>query len=727
MKKRIAFITVCALLLQSVPTRAQDIHPNFNPNILISDTVFSDTQTFGGSDGIQKFLESKGSVLANTNPLFLIKLNEPNDPNLKQVLGDPGYNTGHLRTAAELIWDSGQASGLNPQVILVTLNKEQGLITGTFNEYTLQKALNRAMGFDCPDNTGCGNLFPGFYYQLFGNIDTAGNRYLGAAKSLMKSFNAPNGRGPAINGRPAQVGETITIYNTLGGFTGVLQKQLVTLINKATAALYRYTPHAFNGNYNFWRFFTSWFRYTNGTLVRVSGEDSTYIIQNGERQFVPNFIALARNIDLAKTTVVSPSEMTDYPIGSIYGPKDNTIISVNNAFYVFLNNIKHPVSDFVLRQRNLNPLNSISISPDEAAIFPDGLQLTPSEGTVLKGETQEHIYRVQNGILKRFSLFTLTQYNITKKIEIVPDNEIASYPASGFVPPIDGTLIKGAENSSVYLVQQGQRLPLTEELFKNHGYSFKKVVTLKTAEELSSLAIGTPPPPKDGTYFALSGSKEFYLYKDGAKHFISSFTAKQRKIIPDYSFEASIAAHWPDGIMVPPLDGTLVKAYTAHEIYLVHKGQLQLVPPELFKNLKLKQKNIVILPDAEIEALPTDGYAEPAENTYFSVSETKEFYLFRNGEKNPIFPLVKKQRSMTPDVVFSQKMAHEWNTGSPLMPREYTILKGDVSKTVYLVLEKKLRPLTATAVKRRGYTAKKIITVPQNEIDTYPKGAIMTK
>ena len=25
--------------------------------------------------------------------------------------------------------------------------------------------------------------------------------------------------------------------------------------NNATAALYRYTPHVFNGNYNFWKFF----------------------------------------------------------------------------------------------------------------------------------------------------------------------------------------------------------------------------------------------------------------------------------------------------------------------------------------------------------------------------------------------------------------------------------------------------------------------------------------
>jgi len=727
MKKRIALITLFAFLFWSIPVQAQDIHPNFNPNILIADAVFSDTQALGGPDGVQKFLESKGSVLANTNPIFLVKLNEPNDSSLKQALGDPEYNLGRLRTAAELIWDAGQASGLNPQVILVTLNKEQGLITGTFNEYTLQRALNRAMGFDCPDNTGCGNLFPGFYYQLFGNVDTAGNRYLGATKSLMKSFNTPGGRGPAVNGKPAKAGDTITIYNTLGGFTGVLQSQLITLMNKATAALYRYTPHAFNGNYNFWRFFTSWFRYVNGTLVQTTGEDKTYIIQNGARQLVPNFIALARGLDLTKTIIVSPSEIADYPIGSVYGPAENTIISINNVYYVFLNNKKHPVSDFVLRQRKLNPFTSISISQDEGLLFADGTQLTPSDGTVLKGETQANVYIVQNGSLRRFSPFTFKQYNVAKKVEIIPDTEIASYPVSGFVAPLDGTLVKIQESPSIYLVQQGQRLPLTEELFKNHGYSYKRVATLETAEELASLSLGTPPAPKEGTYFALSGSKEFYLYKDGARHFISSFVAKQRKITPDYAFEASIAANWPDGIMVPPLDGTLVKAQHAPNVYIVSKGQLQKLSAELFKNHGFKLKQIVTLSDAEIESLPTDGYAEPAENTYFSVSKTKEFYLFRGGEKHPIFPLVKKQRSMAPDFVFSEDMASEWKIGDPLMPREYTVLKGDISNTVYLVLGKRLRPLTSVALKRRGYTAKKITTVPQKEIDAYPKGETITR
>src|SRR3990167_2868862 len=102
------FLTiVSAILLASVPLSAfAQVDPLFNANNLIDDKVFSDTQTFGGAEGVQKFLESKGSVLANTAPDFLIKLKEPAATLLKQGLEDPQPNLPRLRTAAELIWDA---------------------------------------------------------------------------------------------------------------------------------------------------------------------------------------------------------------------------------------------------------------------------------------------------------------------------------------------------------------------------------------------------------------------------------------------------------------------------------------------------------------------------------------------------------------------------------------------------------------------------------------------
>lgn len=605
-QKFFSAIAVFTMLVMPLSVFAQDIDPAFNPNKLVEDKVFNDTQTFGGPEGIQKFLESKNSPLANTSLDFLVKLKEPDNIMLKQGLEDPQPNLGRLRTAAELIWDASRQSGLNPQVILVTLNKEQSLITGRQNAGAaeMQKALNNSMGFDCPDATGCGNLLPGFYFQLFGNYDSSGNRYLGAAKSLMRSFNTENGRGPQVNGAISRVGDTITLDNTTGSFSNVPPTQSLTLGNKATAALYRYTPHVFNGNYNFWRFFNAWFRYPNGTLLSLANDSKTYIIQNGTRQLVPAFVAQARALNLSSKIIASPNELDSYPVDKVYGPVDNTIVksSSDNKTYVFISNIKHPVSDFVLTQRGLNPAAAVTVAADELNMFDAGNVLPPSNGTVIRGKNEPAIYLVEEGTIKLFSPYTFSQRKIAaKNVVHVPDAEIATYQKNGFVAPLDNTLIKPEGGATVYLVEKGLKRPVLAEIFKIRGFSGKNVATL-SAQEVAALPIGSYATPKDRTFFKVAETGEFYMFKEGSKHEISNFVAKQRGMTPDYTFSQAVATEWFDGIPVPPRDNTVIKGDKNPTVYLVIGGQLRPLTANAFKRRKLTAKRITTLSQAEVDA-----------------------------------------------------------------------------------------------------------------------------
>jgi hypothetical protein len=607
LKQKIFKFFSALVIIASLPFSAlAQADPNFNPNKLIDDKIFADIQTFGGPQGVQKFLEIKGSPLANTNSDFLVKLKEPEITMLKQSLEDPEPSLGRLRTAAELIWDASVQSGLNPQVIIVTLNKEQGLISGQFNsDSELQRALDHAMGFACPDSGGCDSLFPGFYYQLFGNLDAAGNRYLGAAKSLMKSFGVPSGRGPMVNGAVAKVGDTISIANTQGSPYNAPAEQLVTLLNNATAALYRYTPHVFNGNYNFWKYFNEWFRYPNGTLLALAGDAKTYIIQNGTKQLVPDFVAAARGLNLSGKITVSPTEYDSYPTDKVYSPADNTVVKAadDGKTYVFINGVKHPVSAFVLGQRGLNPAAALSVSASEASLFDTGTVLPPNDGTIIRGQVQPAVYLVSGGQIQLFSEYTFKQRKVTaKQITLVPDEEISTYAQSGFVPPFDGTLIKSTDAGTVYLVQKGMKQPLTADLFKNRGLSFKNVVSL-AADEVGSLQLGSFASPKDYTFFAIdSKTGPLYEFKEGTKHQISSFVAKQRGITPDYVFSSAMAVTWYDGISIPPRDNTLIKGDKNGTVYLVSKSQLRPLTAVAFKNRRYSNKNIKVLPQAEVDS-----------------------------------------------------------------------------------------------------------------------------
>ncbi len=599
---KVIFVFLIAILPLSAFAQ---IDPGFNPNRLIDDAVFADTQTFGGAEGIQKFLEIKNSVLANISPSFLAMLKEPDSALLKTALEDPSPNLGRLRTASELIWDASRHSGLNPQVIIVTLQKEQGLITNHQNSSPdkLQKVLDKAMGFNCPDGGGCGNLFPGFYYQLFGNFDSAGNRYLGATKSLIKSYSYLEGRGPSVNGNIARVGQNINLENITNN-PEAPKEQTVNLGNRATAALYRYTPHVFNGNYNFWRYFQEWFRYPNGTLLSLSGDNRLYIIQNGTKQVVPEFVVKARNLDLSKKLTASPNELSTYPDDKIFGPTDNTVVKAegDNKIYVFIKNIKHPVSEFVLSQRNLQTAMALNISVSESQLFEQGSVLPPSDGTILRGEVDKSVYVVENSVLKLFSDFTFKQRKIVgKNVIVVPDLEIATYQKLGFVAPLDGTLIKATGSQTVYLIEQGLKHPISAELFKNRAFKAKDIAII-SSDEVSSLIIGAFAHPKNMTWLKNSQTGELYLFKEGALHAISKYVAKQRGITPDFAFSQSEIQEWPVGISIPPKDGTLITGSESKTVYLVAKSQLRPLTATAFKKRKYSFKNVVKLLQDEVDA-----------------------------------------------------------------------------------------------------------------------------
>lgn len=618
-KRKIITAVVILLLPLFISVNAQSakagFDPGFNPSLLIDDKRFLDTQTFGGAEGIQKFLEKKGSVLANTSQDFLVKLREPGFSDLKTKLEDPKPALGRLRTASELIWDASQQSGLNPQIFIVKLQKEQGLITTRQNDPAdrLQRALDFSLGFGCPDNSPCNGIFQGFYFQLFGALDQQGERYLGAGKSLVRAFNTPLDKPVlSIGGKGVKVGDIAEISNTTDPY-GVPPTQQVLISNRATAALYRYTPHVFNGNYNFWRYFNEWFKYPNGTIMQVGTDTAKYIIQNGSRFALPTFVAQAKGLDLSTSIVVSPTEVESYPADpSPLGPDDNTIVSVTGSpqKYVFINNLKRPASDFVLKQRKLDPSKTLTITPEENLLFKESEQLTPTDGTVLRGVQDKAVYLVESGKLKAYSGLTFNQYKVAKKVQIVPDAEIASYPKNGFVVPLDGTIVKSASDRAVYEISAGS----------------KKI---------------------------FSG--------------------------------------------------------------------------EIFRNRKISPKAISILSQEEMAGIPDGGSALPANKTFYKVAETGEQFYYNNGESKPLLPLVIKQQKITPDFTFSQLEHNSWKLGTPVAPREGTIVKGKDSDAIYIVSTKKLRPLTFEAFKRRKITPKQIVTIPQTELEQYEKGDMMSK
>jgi uncharacterized protein with LGFP repeats len=251
----------------------------FEPGNIISDAVFFDGRSLDAPT-IQTFLNFKGAnCVAGADGSPCLK-------NFRQTTvvqqGDAyctQYNGAPNESAATIIAKVGAACGINPKVLLVLLQKEQGLVTTTNPS---QGAYDNATGFACPDTSACDPAFSGFVSQVY----FAGRQFQRYAAGVVGSYRA--GMVNTISYYPATAQ-----YNNLNNWR--CGTSSVFIMNKATAGLYSYTPYRPNqaalaagygtgdscsayGNRNFYNYFTDWF---GSTGYRITGAIGTYYINQG--------------------------------------------------------------------------------------------------------------------------------------------------------------------------------------------------------------------------------------------------------------------------------------------------------------------------------------------------------------------------------------------------------------------------------------------------------------
>ncbi len=249
------------LILQALQSTASAASASsFNPGNIISDEVMGNYNSMSVEE-IQRFLTEKGNC-NNTNRALYEQLTKQY-PNItwhfenghficlsEERFGD-GQNIGSGQTAAEVIYEAAKDYEINPQVIIVLLEKEQGLITDSYpNSYNYRAAT----GYGCPDTAACDTKYYGFKNQVR-NAAAMFRSVLDGGWS-----NYPSGRTNYVQYHP----------NKDCGGTNVY------IENRATSALYRYTPYQPNsaslnagygtgdicssyGNRNFYMYFTDWF------------------------------------------------------------------------------------------------------------------------------------------------------------------------------------------------------------------------------------------------------------------------------------------------------------------------------------------------------------------------------------------------------------------------------------------------------------------------------------
>jgi hypothetical protein len=250
----ILVIAVCQSGLLSPPPLSAIAAPGsgFDPGMIITDSLFFAAESMNVGQ-IQGFLNDKGqSCTPAAGGPPCLKDYRQDTTNIAANIYCGGYSGARNETAAEIITKAAIACGISPKVILVLLQKEQRLVTRTRPSVGNYSA---ATGNACPDTAPCDPNYAGFFYQIYHGA-RAFQRYVKRPQDYNYQW---------------QTWESILYHpDTRCG------RQSVYVQNRATAALYNYTPYVPDaaaltnlygaggpcssyGNRNFWVLYWDWF------------------------------------------------------------------------------------------------------------------------------------------------------------------------------------------------------------------------------------------------------------------------------------------------------------------------------------------------------------------------------------------------------------------------------------------------------------------------------------
>ncbi|MBI5134630.1 hypothetical protein HZA86_00115 [Candidatus Uhrbacteria bacterium] len=426
-------------MLSPTPARA------FNAQMILEDDAFTNADTMTEEE-IQRFLVDQGSGLAK-------------------------YSVGGKR-ASRIIASAAQDWSINPQILLVILQKEQSLIQ---TKKPTAKQLAWATGYGVCDACSLSDpsvtRWKGFETQV-----------RAAAEFFRAFFDNPDRLF-------VKVGAPITIDRTP-----------IIPANIATAILYTYTPH-FHGNEVFWALYNRLFvrQYPDGSLLKSPTSAVVWYLQNGIRRPIRSMAVLRSRFGVQPIlTASTKSEIEKYPIGPVIGLANYSLVRADDGRIALISGDEYRVieSPEVFRQIGYNPEEVEDVDDQTLAMYQLGEPITIKSiyptGALLKFRRDNQIYYVENGIAHSADPLVVKLRYGGRKLTVVDD--LSQYTMGEPMTLPDGTLVKNPLAPTVYIISASKRRAIpTAKVFTTLGYSWKAVHTIPE----SLLALHPPGEPMD--------------------------------------------------------------------------------------------------------------------------------------------------------------------------------------------------------------------------------------
>ncbi|MBD3311206.1 MAG: hypothetical protein GF349_01760 [Candidatus Magasanikbacteria bacterium] len=433
--KLIVFLVIVGMTIPGASVFA-DSSTEFNPNFIISDEEMQDWGTMDRAD-IQAFLLDHRSYLSN-------------------------YRTddweGTQRLASDIIYQAAREYQINPKYILVKLQKEQSLIT---NENPTQKALNWATGYGVCDS--CSMNDPSIQkFKGFGN-------QVDYAAGIMRWYYDNYKNEPWI---------------MRSGQSYLIDGELVSPTNLATAFLYTYTPHI-HGNQNFWILWQKWFDqiYPDGSLIKSEDSPIVYLLEESKKRPIGSMTALVTRFDPKLIVEVSEDEIRRYETGDKIDFPNYSILKNGSTYYLLDNLTLRPFANYdVIKKLGYHPEEFIEVNKSDIAPFELGKTITADLanplGKLVKLDETGEMFFLKDGKYHSVIDKAVAKNNFPNmEISSIPAEEMNEFEHGDPLLLKDGTLFGIEGSNRIYVVENGRKRHIaSEDVYNGLGYKWENIV-----------------------------------------------------------------------------------------------------------------------------------------------------------------------------------------------------------------------------------------------------------
>ena len=748
----------------------------FKAGRIIDDAVFANAGTMNATQ-IQNFLNSK-LPNCDTNGNKPSEFGGGTRAQYGKAHGNPApfvclknYRE-NKKSAAQIIREVAVQYQINPQVLLVLLQKEQGLVT---DDWPWKTQYRSATGYGCPDTAPCDRDYYGFTNQV---------------RWAAKMFRAILNDSPDWYTRYT-VGANRIQYNPESS----CGSSMVSIENRATAALYNYTPYQPNkaaldagygqgnscsayGNRNFYLYFTDWFGATTTAYTpffTISGNSDIFITGASDTYY----------------HVQNPAQLKDYGYGSRFTRLDTISAAAadNRTFKGDLPNVARFEGDAVYAISESGKYQFTSSSQygaygytmGQEATLPEALAVRfttgPTMQSILEQSDRSEIYTVEGGkkrhISSREAYDTMGTPAYATRPSVKLPSRFAAALTDGSPIVVPDSIVESYDTGAYHWWNGSQRRTVTNSVVeaaqKQSDYAGPSNVVNQLPDSAAP-AIDAYVRDSSGHYFLLTAKHKISLssgdiatlgvaannYKVVEAPFLALFptinpTSKPVRIGTSdkvyiyknntfrhiYSKEdlASYGFHLQQTITITtdaaklytvqdrPLhaEGKLVRIGTNDDVFLVSGDTKHKLPsPDYFALLKLSPAAVRSIPTAIANQL-TNGSAL----SYWHKDDNNQAWLLQNGKRyaasSTMLQPAYYNRPISSLAVLSDTIFQKIPTGQNLAE----LLRFGTEDTVYAIRNGKKSVVTTREAFNREFGAEKwssILSVGQDILRRMPNG-----